>query len=266
MSASNIKKTSKKSSINKDDNDIKTDNDIINKNKGEISMSDIDNDTLNNKGEKIESNKNEKTVIKTSNIHSPYTNTSLLCPIMLSPTQMDNKMYLHLKLNLINKLEGKCYKNYGFINKIYSIEETSDGIIEAEDPTCSAKIIVRFICNLCLPVINKEIICKIDRMNKSLIGAINGPIKIIITTDKINKDNFFPDMNRNIRIKKNSEVVVPEMYVKIIVLSKSFSDYDKHILVIGFLQDIATEEEVRQYYPEFNKQMEILDDSVNIKD
>lgn len=193
-------------------------------------------------------NKNQLNKTITSNIHNPYIETSLLCPIMLLPNQMDNKIYLHLKSNLKNKLESKCYKNYGFVSKIYSIEETSDGIIEAEDPTCSAKITVRFTCSLCLPIVGKEIICKIDRMNKALISAINGPIKAIITADKINKDNFFPDMNRNIRIKGNSQVLIPEMFIRILVLSKSFGDYDKNILVIGYLQDIATEEQINKFY------------------
>jgi hypothetical protein len=65
--------------------------------------------------------------------------------------------------------------------------------------------------------------------------------------DKINKERFFPDMNRNIRVKGTSEVIVPNMYIKIIILSRSFSDYDKNILVIGFMQDIATEEEIKEY-------------------
>lgn len=220
---------------------------------------------INSKSNKLEnlidiSNNNNSVQLLSSNLHNPYIDTSLLCPIMLFPNQMDNKMYLHLKLNLKNKLEGKCYKDYGHINKIYAIEDISDGIIEAEDPSCSSKIVVKFSCNLCLPIINKEIICKIDRMNKALISAINGPIKVIITADKINKDIFFPDMNRNIRIKKTSEVVIPEMYIRIIVLSKSFSDYDKNILVIGFLQDIATSDEITQYY----KNIMILDENKNV--
>lgn len=202
----------------------------------------------NNETSIVDQNKNQLTKIMTSNLHSPYIDTTLLCPVMLLPNQMDNKMYLHLKSNLKNKLELKCYKNYGFVNKIYSIEESSDGIIEAEDPTCSAKITVRFTCSLCLPIVGKEIICKIDRMNKALISAINGPIKAIITADKINKENFFPDMNRNIRIKGNSQVLVPEMFIRILVLSKSFGDYDTNILVIGYLQDIATQEQIDKFY------------------
>ncbi len=197
-----------------------------------------------------------KNVTINNQIQSPYINTTLVCPIMLYPSQMDNKIYLHLKTNLSNKLLGKCYKNYGYISKIYKINEISEGTIEDEDPICSSKIIVKFSCKLCIPSKNKEIICKIDRMNKALIGAINGPIKVIITPDKLNKDNFYSDINRNIRIKKNSEVLVPDMYIRILVLSFSFSDYDDKILAIGYLQDIANEMEIELY----NKESFILND------
>ena len=132
---------------------------------------------------------------------SPYINTTLVSRVMLNPNQMDNKIYLHLKNNLNTKLIGKCYLNYGFITNIYKLEEISEGIIEAEDPTCSAKIVIKFSCRLCFPPKNKYIICKIDRMNKALISAINGPIKVIITQDKINKEHFFSDGDRNINIK-----------------------------------------------------------------
>ena len=98
-------------------------------------------------------------------------------------------------------------------------------------------------------------------MNKALISAINGPIKVIITDDKINKDKFFTDINRNIRIKGSSDVLVPNIYIRVLVLSKSFSDYDKNILVIGYLQDIATETEIN----DFNKQIKNNDnDDENI--
>jgi DNA-directed RNA polymerase subunit E'/Rpb7 len=247
----------KNSKKNKKDIELKTNDSNNNNNNNNTNIKDDSNTNI-----KDNSNTNQLNKIITSNIHNPYINTSLVCPVMLLPNQMDNKMYLHLKSNLINKLESKCYKNYGFIDKIYSIEETSDGMIEAEDPTCSAKIIVRFTCSLCLPIVGKEIICKIDRMNKALISAINGPIKAIITTDKINKENFFPDMNRNIRIKGNSEVLVPEMFIRVLVLSKSFSDYDSNILAIAYLQDIATQEQINQFYLIKNDSTEISENFI----
>jgi hypothetical protein len=123
----------------------------------------------------------------------------------------------------------------------------SEGIIEAEDPSCSAKIVVKFSCRLCFPPKNKYIICKIDRMNKALISAINGPIKVIITQDKINKEKFFSDADRNIIIKKGSENLSPDMIVKILILSSTFGNYDTSILSIGYLQDLATPDEIKLY-------------------
>ena len=175
---------------------------------------------------------------------SPYINTTLISPVMLYPNQMDNKIYLHLKSNLNNKLVGKCYQNFGYIMTIYKIEDISEGVIEAEDPSCSAKMVVKFSCRLCIPPKNKYLICKIDRMNKALISAINGPIKVIITQDKINKEQFFTDTDRNIRIKKGSAVLSPDMFVKVLILSSTFGNYDTSILSIGLLHDLATEDEI----------------------
>lgn len=184
---------------------------------------------------------------QSSLIHSPYIETSLRCPIMLNPTQMDNKLQLHLKSNLNNYTKGRCYLNYGYIIKINKIEEISDGRIEEEDSSCSAKFIVKFSCRLCLPAKNREIICKIDRMNKALISGVNGPIKAIITPDKINKDKFFTDTDRNIRIKSSSQILEPDTYIKVLILSSTFSHYDTNIIAISYLQDIATGPEVKLF-------------------
>jgi len=88
-------------------------------------------------------------------------------------------------------------------------------------------------------------------MNKVLISGENGPIKTIITNEKINKDKFFIDNNRNIRIKNNSEVLVPGKYIRVLILSYSFNEYSKNILVIGYLQDIADEDEIK-FFNEYN--------------
>lgn len=246
----NSKSSHIKSKVSKDTNKKQINNKISRNNQSNQEPNEIKQSTSTQESqESHESNKtNQLGKIITSILHIPYTEQFLSGTIMLLPNQMDNKMYLHLKSNLKEKLENKCYKNYGFISKIFSIEKTTDGIIEAEDPSCSAKFNIDFKCCLCLPMIGKEIICKIDRMNKTLISAINGPIKTIITTDKINKENFFLDMNRNIRIKSDSQVLVPEMYIRILVLSRTFGDCEQNILVIGYLQDIATSEQIKKYY------------------
>ena len=206
--------------------------------------------TNSKKPKDINNEQNNKIEFQSSLLHSPYIETSLRCPIMLNPTQMDNKLQLHLKSNLNNYTKGRCYLNYGYIIKINKIEEISDGRIEEEDASCSAKFIVKFSCRLCLPAKNREIICKIDRMNKALISGVNGPIKAIITPDKINKEKFFTDTDRNIRIKSSSQMLEPEMYIKVLILSSTFSHYDTNIIAISYLQDIATEYEVKMFEKE----------------
>lgn len=178
---------------------------------------------------------------------SPYINTTLITPIMVQSNQLDNKLYLHIKNNLIKKLEGRCYLTYGFIKKINKIEDISEGIVEAEDSTCGIKFVIKFNCKLCYPIKNKYLICKIDRMNKTLISAINGPIKVIITPDKINKDIFLTDADRNIRIKEKSKLIEPEMFVKVLILQSTFSNYDTTIIAIGNLHDIAKDSEIEAY-------------------
>ena len=178
---------------------------------------------------------------------SPYINTTLITPIMVQSNQLDNKLYLHIKSNLIKKLEGRCYLTYGYIKKINKIEDISDGIVEAEDSTCGIKFVIKFNCKLCYPIKNKYLICKIDRMNKTLISAINGPIKVIITPDKINKDVFLTDADRNIKIKDKSRLIEPEMFVKVLILQSTFSNYDTTIIAIGNLHDIAKDNEIEAY-------------------
>jgi DNA-directed RNA polymerase subunit E'/Rpb7 len=178
---------------------------------------------------------------------SPYINTTLITPLMIQSNQLDNKLYLHIKNNLIKKLEGRCYLTYGYIKKVNKIEDISEGIVEAEDSTCGIKFVIKFNCKLCYPIKNKYLICKIDRMNKTLISAVNGPIKVIITPDKINKDIFYTDVDRNIRIKDKSKLIETEMYVKVLILQSTFSNYDTTIIAIGNLHDIAKDNEIESY-------------------
>ena len=84
-------------------------------------------------------------------------------------------------------------------------------------------------------------------MNKTLISAINGPIKVIITPDKINKDVFLTDVDRNIRIKDKSKLIEPEMFVKVLILQSTFSNYDTTIIAIGNLHDIAKDSEIEAF-------------------
>jgi DNA-directed RNA polymerase subunit E'/Rpb7 len=182
---------------------------------------------------------------------SPYINTKLYTSVILYPHQMNNKIYLNLKKNLSDQVANRCFLSYGFIIKIIEIINYTSGIIEMENMESSAKFDVTFSCRLCAPLKEKTIICQIDRINKVLITAKNGPILVIITNDRINVDKFFIDNNNNFRFKvdaNNSSLLEIKNYIKIKLVTIEFNNGDNTIKAIGFLEDIASEKEKQQFF------------------
>ena len=186
---------------------------------------------------------------------SPYINTVLETTVSISPSQMNNSVYVNMKDTLRRNLEGKCYKDYGYISKIYDIRKTSDAEIVPENPTAAANIGVLFGCKLCRPIINKTIVCKVFKITGALINVKNGPIDVFIVPDGIRQEVFFKDAKSNslmYRDLKNpskiSEAVKPGSFVKINILSIMMRNGDNVIKVIGYLEDIATQEEGKQLY------------------
>ena len=160
--------------------------------------------------------------INMENYQSPYKNNIITCYESLTPIQMKNEYDLFLKKNLSNKLVGKCYKNYGFVSKIYKILEEGNCVLEDENMNGSAKIELKIVCKLCLPSKNKEIICEIKDLNKEIIKCVNGPIIFIIGSDNFNPDNFYIDMNRNIRSSETSQILVPKTYFRLLIHMSEF--------------------------------------------
>lgn len=192
---------------------------------------------------------------------SPYINTKLYKSIILHPHQMNNNIYINLKKNLEDAVVKKCMSNYGLILKVIEIIEIKDGIIEAENVEASALFPVIFSCRLCKPLKNKIIICQIDRVNKVLITARNGPITVIIPNNRINESKFFIDNNNNIRIKENkSEQLTSNSFVKTLLTSIEFNDGDNQIKAIASLEDMATEQDIQKFYKD------LYDQDVNLVD
>lgn len=193
-----------------------------------------------------------------------YINTRLSTTITLKPNNFDNNIYSHLKNNLINKLEGKCFGRYGYISKIYEILERKPGIIVAENPMASASFDIIFSARLCVPLKNRQIICRVEKINKLFVKLSSGPaLSIIITLERINKNVFFIDQNMNLRYKAGdkSHIVNPGDYIKVTILAKTFNDMDVKILIIGYLEDMATAEQVKQFYEsEYDKKPDKLVD------
>lgn len=187
---------------------------------------------------------------------NPYINTELYTIISLRADQLDNNIYINLKKNLEKKLLNKCYKDYGHISDIYKIDKYEEGTIEAENFAGSATFNITFTCKLCRPLRKKLIICQLKKVTKIILNAENGPINIIITSDRINNNKFFIDNNNIIRyiINNNkSNLLKSGDFVKIEVLSISLTHGDSHIKCIGFLNDMASDDEIQQFYDNQHK-------------
>jgi DNA-directed RNA polymerase subunit E'/Rpb7 len=177
-----------------------------------------------------------------------YTDTILDTKELINPEQMDNDITNHIKENLKKHYEKKCYKQYGYINKIYKVNEIEETLINPEDIQSSQQFKVKFSCQLFFVINEREIICKMDRITPKFNIAINGPVKAIIPLDLINKQKFFTDTYDCLRIKETTELLKKDMYVKILINGIIFSDKNTEIVTKGILLDLATTEEIKQYY------------------
>ena len=188
-----------------------------------------------------------------SSLIVPYINTYLSSPIELLPEQMNNDLYIHIKNNLKKKLLNKCYKEYGYITDLFDIHQINEGKIHYEDQNCGAIFNVKFTCKICIPIINKQIIGCVDRFNRTILRLINGPIIIIITFDRINNEHFIIDDDCNIFIKNNNDnhfntELKKGDYVVVTIESKLFNDMDAYIITTGYMERIATKEEIEEFY------------------
>jgi DNA-directed RNA polymerase subunit E'/Rpb7 len=179
---------------------------------------------------------------------SPFKNTYLYTTISLHPSQLNNDIYVNLKQNVIKKLEKKCYKNYGYVNKVYDINEYSNGMIVPEDPDAAPLFNVKVSCNLCNPVKNTQIICKFRQSSEVIISLSLDPIHIIVTPERINSEKFHLDLiDHKIRRLDNSPLTTGD-YVKSTILAPNYIDKDVRIMALGTLDDVATDDEVKQFY------------------
>lgn len=187
---------------------------------------------------------------------SPYINTKLYTTVTLHPSQMNNNIYLNLKKNLTEEINKRCFGEYGYLVDIYEIMSFDDNTMEAENTMASAVYDISFACRLCKPLKNTKIICEVVRVNKVLLMLKNGPITVIVasTDDRVNPTVFFRDSYRNLRYKdkdgERSHVIQLGDYVKVSLVQTTFNSGEEQILAIGYLEAMASEEEIKNYYNE----------------
>ena len=116
------------------------------------------------------------------------------------------------------------FDRFGYVEKIYKILEYKNGTIEAEDFKSNVRYDIKFSCKLCIPLRGQQIICRIKRINKPLLTAINGPILIAVTNDRINENVFYTDNINNLRYKiedESTKMLEPNEFVKVSLASFS---------------------------------------------
>jgi len=189
-----------------------------------------------------------------TNIVNPYINTYLNTTVRILPSQMDNNIRKHIKNNLEKEYINKCFLDYGFVSKIVEILPNYDAEIVAEDPLSCALFQVKFLCEICRPLLNSNMICRTQGVTPPIILLVNGPLDIIIkTSQNINKNVFVFNQKLNTWTAKketkeqNKYIVVKEgMLMKVKIMDKKIINKSERILCMGYLENIATEDEIKQ--------------------
>ena len=183
-------------------------------------------------------------------LNTSYFNTFLTTQLAVHPKYMDNNIKKHIKAILIETFQDKCLNHYGYIYKIYKIEEMSNGILVPEDLSVSALFNIKFSCKLCRPLKNTVIICEVIGINRALIYLRNGPIYILVLEGGINSEKFIFDDKHNVLLYQTNKSIgtqiVKGSYVKIKMVDARIEHNAKRITAMGILDDIATPEEVAE--------------------
>jgi DNA-directed RNA polymerase subunit E'/Rpb7 len=203
-------------------------------------------------------------------MNGPFFMTHLETDVRIAPYQMNNNIIDNVKKNIENKYVGKCYSKYGYIDKIYEIDNVRGGIIRAEDVSSSAIYRAKFKCRLCNPVKNSLIMGTIHGINSMMIIAVNGPIVFLIVPSQINTDNIKFRKSAYYPVNKKGEIIdnpiVKGTNVMIRVNAKKISHGSDKISVIGRMEYVAentdVEKDIMNKYDETN----IVDEQIITED
>ena len=203
------------------------------------------------KNQSIESDTIDSTEIKLNELIYPCKDEILYTKVVLYPYQINNDLYINLKKNLIDKIENKCTKD-GFIVKIYKIIEYSNGIIEPENFTGIVVFNVKYLANVCIALKDTLIIAKITQYIPNanfILAEFNNIIKIIFTKNKrdINTKLFTIGNDKNLMYIPNQTLLQLNDYIKIQLKTIKFYQNDNCIKCMGYLEDLATLEEINNY-------------------
>jgi DNA-directed RNA polymerase subunit E'/Rpb7 len=189
--------------------------------------------------------------IKINELIDPCKDKILYTKIILNPNQMNNDIYINLKKNLIDKLEGKCITD-GYVIKIYKILEYTDGVIDGENFTGAAVFNIKYLAKICVAIRETTIIAKITEYlpNANFALAEYGNIiKIIFTKNErdINNQIFIITNDKNIVHLRSQKKLQVNDYVKLQLKTIRYYHNDIYIKCMAFLDDFPTLSEIEKY-------------------
>jgi DNA-directed RNA polymerase subunit E'/Rpb7 len=122
---------------------------------------------------------------------NPYYRVTVKTRVRVHPEGLNNNIDENIKDEILANYDGRCYKDYGYVDGIYKISEAgSRGVIQREDPTASALYDVNMECRMLVPIPQQTIYSKITGINEKMIVAETGQLKIMIYENSINKNNI----------------------------------------------------------------------------
>lgn len=185
-------------------------------------------------------------------MNGPYFTTYIDTEVCVPPNQLNSNLKTNIKQRLIREHHGKCFNKFGCILDIYSIEKSlGDGVMRPEDNTGSVFYNVNFKAKLCNPMENSTIVGRIEDINKHMIFAKNGPIVILIDGNDVNTSKFRYNNVKNAMFPLNDsgkEINNPinsGTYVNVKIRQKKITANDNKIIVLGYLESLATTEQIK---------------------
>lgn len=181
-------------------------------------------------------------------ITNPVNVVELSAIVVLHPSQLNNELYNNLKENLSVRILGRCYKDYGIINKIFEIKEYSGAQIFNEDIEAKVQYNVKFTCEVIKPVDGTTIITKINTNNKLCLTTENYSIITFIEPSNISDNYYINQYTSKIVYKKTNEELKKGDLVKVKIIQSLICNNKTKIVSTGFIEDNLTEDEIKEYY------------------
>jgi DNA-directed RNA polymerase subunit E'/Rpb7 len=175
----------------------------------------------------------------------PYRLITQKTRISIESFHMNSDIENNMKNILIEKVEKKCNK-YGYVDTVYRIIKYSECVMPPENLNGCAISFVTYHCKLCIPIENTIIIGIIKVISQELIVATNGPLMIFIPKENI--DTNIWDIPDNYINKKTKKRLLIDDYIKIQIMAKRINQNDIQIKIIGYLINLASQEEIDTYY------------------